>query len=244
MDLYSTLTIGTFNLKVGVDSAPAALAADLLPLRLDLLAAQEVGEGWWMGVPIRQSQFLASAQGHSFCHFAPTLTDSLGGQFGISLSGHGEVLEVEQTLLPQIEDEQRTVLRVLLKPFESSRETLTLYTAHLSVKEREREAQARNIASMVNATSGPVIVLGDLNDTHGSPTLKALTDVGLRDPWPQHHADAPIVDGYTFSVKDPNRRIDYLLYRHLICDEVHVSRRSQSSDHFPVWGRFRLIDHP
>ena len=244
MNLHSSLTIGTFNLKVGVDSAPATLATDLLPLGLDLLAAQEVGEGWWMGVPIRQAQFLASAQGHSFCYFAPTLTDSLGGQFGISLSGHGEVLEVEQTLLPQIEDEQRTVLRILLKPFESSPQTLTLYTAHLSIKEREREAQAHSIATMVEATSGPVIVLGDLNDIQGSPTLKALTDVGLRDSWLQHHSETPDVDGYTFSVKDPNRRIDYLLYRHLICDEVHVSRTSRSSDHLPVWGRFSLIEHP
>lgn len=232
----------SFNLKVGVDSSPAALAADLARVQsargaLHLCSLQEVGRGWRMGVPLHQSAYLAAALSHEAVAFAPALTDARGGQFGVALTAAWGLGGVEQLLLPCERDEQRTLLRAEVSPPSWGGARVQVFVTHLSVVPEERLAQARCVAERVAAVEGPVLLLGDLNDLPGSEPLRALEAVGLRDPWAELRPEAL---GYTFSVKRPHRRIDYLLYRGLRCDAVELEGWSVSSDHLPLWGRFWL----
>ena len=232
----------SFNLKVGVDSSPAALAADLARIQaarggLDLCSLQEVGRGWRMGAPIHQSAYLASSLGHEGVAFAPALTDDLGGQFGVAATAAWGLRDLRQDLLPRERDEQRTLLRCSVAPPSWGGARVRVLVTHLSVEPAERLAQAQYIAAEAAAEEGPLLLLGDLNDLPGSAPLEALAAAGLRDPWEELH---PGDLGYTFSVKRPNRRIDYLLYRGLRCDAVEREEWSVSSDHLPLWGRFWL----
>ena len=230
------LRVATFNIKVGVDSHPTTLASDLLALRLDLLALQEIGERWRMGVPISQTHYLAAAQQHPYLHFAPALTDrETGGQFGIAMTSKWPLKKMKQELLPQQEDEQRTLFITQIDPPHWSGSSVTILTAHLSVKEPERVEQAQHIARLAQEVQGPLLVIGDLNDRPQTPTLKVLYEAGLKDPW---RALYPQEEGYTFSVKNPHRRIDYLLYRHLRCTDIQVMTQVKSSDHFPLLAEF------
>ena len=231
----------TFNIKVGVDSHPQALARDLLALerslgRLNLLSLQEVGRCWQMGVPVHQAAYLAACLQHRAVQFAPALTDSLGGQFGVALTADSSLTARHQLLLPRELDEQRTLLSTRYTPAGWSR-SITVLCTHLSIKEAERVAQAALIATVVRETSGPIILLGDLNDHPDSETLSHLKQAGLKDHWRERHGEAL---GYSFSVKSPNRRIDYLLTRGLRCVELELLTWVHSSDHLPLWGRFEL----
>ena len=243
MSRPSELCALSFNIKVGVDSSPATIARDLLGAEralgtLHLCALQEVGRCWQMGVPVHQAAYLASCLRHQAHHFAPALTDDEGGQFGVAVTATYPLEGVQQRLLPRVVDEQRSLLSFTLSPEGWSR-PLNVLTTHLSVSQEEREAQARVIADEVRRTEGPLLLLGDLNDLPNSLTLSTLIEAGLTDHWREHHGEAL---GYSFSVKQPNRRIDYLLSRGLTCLEIKLLTALKSSDHFPLWGRFMLSE--
>ena len=144
---------------------------------------------------------------------------------------------VEQALLPRERDEQRTLLRGVVTPPSWGGARVHVFVTHLSTEPTERLAQAERVAEAVAATEGPALLLGDLNDLSGSAPLRALESAGLCDPWVELHPDDL---GYTFSVKRPNRRIDYLLCRGLRCEAIEREAWSVSSDHLPLWGRFCL----
>jgi len=230
----------SFNLKVGVDSSPAALAADLARVQaarggVDLCALQEVGRGWRMGVPIDQAAYLAAALGHPAARFSPALTDDRGGQFGVAVTGAWALEGARRELLPRERDEQRTLLSCSVAPPSWGGRRVRVLVTHLSVEPAERLAQARRVAAAAAAEEGPLLLLGDLNDLPDSAPLAALAAAGLRDPWA---ALRPGDDGYTFSVKRPHRRIGCLLCRDLRCDAIDREAWSVSSDHLPLWGRF------
>lgn len=231
----------TFNLKVGVDSHPQVIARDLLAIerqrgQLHLVSLQEVGRCWQMGAPIHQARYLASALKHPSAHFAPALTDSEGGHFGVALTASGPLSSPTQWLLPRSLDEQRTLLRCEFTP-QGWPCSIAVYVTHLSIKQTEREAQAAQLAEQVCHERGPALVLGDLNDLPESLTLATLRAAGLEDHWEAKRGDEL---GYSFSVKDPNRRIDYLLSKGLHCQELALLTWVKSSDHFPLWGSFTL----
>lgn len=231
----------TFNLKVGVDSHPQILARDILRIekqrgRLDLVSLQEVGRFWQMGVPIHQARYLASVLAHSSIYFAPALTDALGGQFGVALTASTALEHIQQWRLPQVLDEQRTVFKSDFTP-PGWTSAISVWVTHLSIKQAEREAQAAYISELTLQEPGPMILLGDLNDLPDSLTLNTFKNAGFIDHWQAHHGYEL---GFSFSVKDPNRRIDYLLTRGLRCTELELLTSIRSSDHFPLWGRFEL----
>ena len=229
--MSQTFKAMTFNIKVGVDSHPASLAADLLACDPDLCSIQEVGEGWQMGVPISQTRYLAASINASNSLYAPALHDSIGGQFGVGLISKQALCFQAQILLPKDQDEQRTLLIATVDSLIPNQpQPLTLFITHLSIFEPERLIQAQMIASYARKVEGPLLLLGDLNDHPQSATLNALYETGLTDPW----STLGQGDGLTFSVKDPNRRIDYILQQGLHCHKIMVDTERHSSDHFPL----------
>ena len=231
-----TLRIGTYNIKVGVDSSPATLAATLCRLNMDIIALQEVGSGWQMGVPIDQSAYLAAAAGLGYVHFAGALTDTLGGQFGISLLSRWPIQSSRCTQLPREADEQRVLLEVKVEaptPF-------TLLTPHLSIADGERAAQLKLIRDRAAACPGPLILLGDLNARPESPPLQALCSAELQDAF-SVAGEGP---GESFSVVDPHRRIDYIFTRVFQTRRCWLARDERGSDHFPLLAELSLPSEP
>ena len=227
-----TLRIMTYNIKVGVDSSPATLAATLCRLNADIIALQEVGSGWQMGVPVDQSAYLASAAGLRYVHFAGALTDKLGGQFGISLLSRWPILNPRSTQLPREVDEQRILLEAKVEaptPF-------TLLTTHLSVADRERSAQLKLIRDRAATCRGPLILLGDLNARPERPPLQELRSAELQDAF-SVAGEGP---GESFSVVDPHRRIDYIFTRVFQARRCWLAQRERGSDHFPLLAELSL----
>jgi endonuclease/exonuclease/phosphatase family metal-dependent hydrolase len=107
---------------------------------------------------------------------------------------------------------------------------------HLDLTPEPRLRHVGELKSAVAAFAGPdvpAIIAGDVNDLPGSPSWRALTELG-QDAW----ATAGVGDGNTYSARTPVRRIDAVFADRrlsvrsatvLDCDDVRVA-----SDHRPV----------
>jgi endonuclease/exonuclease/phosphatase family metal-dependent hydrolase len=225
----------TYNIRVGVETGPAALVDAVRACGIpDLLGLQEVGLRWRMGACIDQPAFLASGLDLGHRAFAGALTDDSGGQFGVALVSRWPLSAVRVLELPRDRDEQRVLLTAEVAgpiPFLAA-------VTHLSVHAEEREAQARVVAATLAESALPVVLLGDLNDRPGTPTLAAFA--ALSDAFEATGVGPDV----TFSVKDPHRRIDYLRCGPPLrfVGEAKVRREATASDHFPLTGEITWQD--
>lgn len=223
----NSMRIMTYNVRVGVESSFADLAAAIQAVGVpDVLALQEIGVRWNMGEHIDQPAWLACALGLPSHAFGGALTDAKGGQFGVALCTRWPLEAVTIEPLPQGSDEQRVLLSArMLGPTPTH-----LFCTHLSVNTDERLLQAQVVGARVLATSGPALVLGDLNDRPDTPTVDAARG-DLLDLFDA----AGVGPAVTFSVVDPHRRIDYLFARGFRPrGAARVAREATASDHFPV----------
>ena len=261
-----SIRVGTFNIKVGVDSSLSSIASDLCQLRLSLSALQEVGRHWSLGCSLSQHRYLASAQGHPVSLFAPTLerswsldpyrggpflfdptveplevnrtesplskrSDSPLGHYGIALTLDGRVGSVKAISLPRESDEPRAAIYAHWSPMGMPHRNIHVLSVHLSVNPAERVQQAKRLCEVAKGLKGPMLLLGDLNDVPSSEVYQLLTTKsGLFDLAPPR-----LRERETFSVKQPNRRIDYILGRGVEVLNYQVVDLSVSSDHYPVW---------
>lgn len=109
---------------------------------------------------------------------------------------------------------------------------------HLGLTPEERADHVGRIVADVKASNLPAVVAGDLNETPGGPSWRALRDIAV-DPEP----DAPP----TYSARRPRRRIDAVLASpHLPVSDYGwpdgVSERDVvlASDHRPVAATIQL----
>lgn len=238
------LNLMTYNVRLGIETSLGALADAVAAHGApDLLALQEIGVRWRMGERVDQPAVLAARLGLPYHAFAGALTDDAGGRFGVALLSRLPVLHADFALLPRLEDEQRVLLRVTL----DTEPRVHVFNTHLSIHAPERALQAARVAESVALVEGPTLVLGDFNDLSDSPvlaTLRAASPAGAA-PLRDLFDDVGVGDPLTFSVKAPNRRIDYLLCGGGFEPEAcRVLGDVRTSDHFPLVGRVSLPDHP
>lgn len=234
------LALVTYNIRLGIETSIGALAEAVAALGpVDVLALQEIGVRWRMGERIDQPAFLAQCLDMPYHAFAGALTDDTGGRFGVALVSRLPFASVDFTLLPRLDDEQRVLLHVVL----DTTPRIHVFNTHLSILPTERALQAGRVAAAVAAVDGPVLVLGDFNDLPDSEVLACLRGVGPTNadrPRPMVDVFGAVGDGdaLTFSVRHPNRTIDYVL-----CDDAcaplfaRVALETRTSDHFPLLAR-------
>lgn len=226
----------TYNVRLGLDGGLAAVGDALATLEPDIVCLQEIGVRWQMGECVDQPAALAARLGFAHVAFAGALTDARGGRFGVAVLSRRGLRSVSVALLPRAADEQRVLLQVAL----DTTPVLNVWTTHLSIFEAEREDQALRIRDELARCVGPTVLAGDFNDVPASRTLAVLREARLADGAPMTDLfDAcGTGDPLTFSVRAPNRRIDYLLAGGgLGAGPTRVAREIPTSDHFPVVGR-------
>ncbi|ACF15026.1 Endonuclease/exonuclease/phosphatase [Chloroherpeton thalassium ATCC 35110] len=146
-----------------------------------------------------------------------------------------------------------------LAPFVFNDEVVWIGNTHLHpYNPSDRARQVRSIAEEVRKLNGaPVLFMGDLNTVppgcrvNGFPagardefsykndkTFEIFSEVGLS---MVPHADAD--EFYTYPTGLPNRTLDYVLFSdHWEVVNYHVVKEFKFSDHYPVFGEFRLKD--
>ncbi|MCB9538424.1 MAG: endonuclease/exonuclease/phosphatase family protein [Myxococcales bacterium] len=228
MKAHGPLRLMTYNVRVGVESSLAEIAAAVRAAGVpDLLAFQEIGVDWNMGERVDQPRVLADALGLAHVAFAGALTDDRGGRFGVALASRWPLDAIEVIPLPRDTDEQRVLLRCRV----GAPTSLTAFVTHLSIHAHERAAQAAQIGAAAAAVDGPIVVMGDLNDRPGTPPIEAARGA-LIDCFDALGEGPP----ETFSVADPHRRIDYVFVGGGLVPggPARVVRAARASDHFPL----------
>lgn len=192
------MRVATYNIRLGIQEGVAACAAVLERSGTpDLVALQEVGDGWTMGPSGHTAAELAGLLGLPHHLHIPALSAPEGGRYGTAILSRAPLDTLEVVALPRRRDEPRRawVGRVA---------GLTVVSTHLSHLDDERTPQGealRDLALSLAAEGGRVLVMGDLNDQ--PPAAQWLAD--LLDTF----AAAPSPP--TFPAHAPTRRIDWLL---------------------------------
>ncbi|MGH2699442.1 MAG: endonuclease/exonuclease/phosphatase family protein [Actinomycetota bacterium] len=166
------LTVATYNLRhcegldgvVDVDRAARILTGS----GADVIGLQELDDGLTRSGRTNQASDLAERLGFTIA-FHPTLERG-DGRYGLGLAAKDEVETHFESLPRRGKEEPRGAIVGHAKG-------AWFVITHLSRDRFSRATQTRALASLARGLDGPVVVMGDLNQTAG--TLGPLTEAGL-----------------------------------------------------------------
>ena len=225
-----TIRVMTFNLHAGHDASLQQIGLLIRQYQPDFVALQEVDHNTRRSNCPHQNNRdfiteLASTSGMEGL-FGPTIKFS-GGLYGIGLLSRHQFASVHNIKLPHpnARMEQRGLLEgSFILP---DGDTITVACTHLEAFDSvSRAAQAQFIVEHFAGIPHPVILAGDFNAPPDDNVMGLLTSQWL---------DCTAGD-YTFSVKAPSEKIDYILarpkpsWRTLESQVIPV----EMSDHYPV----------
>ena len=225
-----TIRVMTFNLHAGHDASLQQIGLLIKQYQPDFVALQEVDQNTRRSNCPHQNNrdfitelaYFSGMQGL----FGPTIEFS-GGHYGIGLLTRHQFVDVHNIKLPHPVDrmEQRGLLEGTF--ILADGDTVMFACTHLEAFDSvSRAAQVPFILDHFADSAHPVILAGDLNASPYDPVIGLLTNQWL---------DSTSGD-FTFSVKDPREKIDYILARP---KQVWRTIDSQVipvelSDHYPV----------
>ena len=225
-----TIRVMTFNLHAGHDASLQQIGQFIKQYRPDFVALQEVDHNTRRSNCPHQNDrdFITELAHYSGMQglFGPTIKFS-GGLYGIGLLSRHQFASVHNIKLPHpnARMEQRGLLEgSFILP---DGDTITVACTHLEAFDSvSRAAQVQFIIDHFSHSPLPVILAGDFNASPNDPVIGQLMNQWL---------DCTAGD-YTFSVKAPSEKIDYILarpkpaWRTIESQVIHV----EMSDHYPV----------
>lgn len=194
----------------------------------DVVALQEVDSNVRRSELLDEPAELARLTGMQFV-FGHNIAHQ-GGLYGNAVLSRWPIMASENHRLPRCYmSEQRGLLEVTVQP-PSEAPPITIFATHLDYRpvSHERLLSARLINQLVVARGVPALLVGDLNATPDSATLKELGKHWRR----ANERVAP-----TFPATTPEKQIDYVMIYphnqwHVV--ETHVLDESVASDHRPL----------
>lgn len=197
----ATLNLNYRNPKHGAWDARRALIVEILQrAQPDVMALQAVEEADGIDqateiaalLKYDEAVYVAATKGTSRCGSAFIARRPL------------DVSWRRLSLKPSLEDtNERLIVRARVASGDGA---IDLYNAHFSWVAAQAADNVRE--SLDFSMPGPMLLLGDLNNTPDSAALQALQGAGLIDLW---GALRPREPGYTFESDNPKLRIDYAL---------------------------------
>ena len=225
-----TIRVMTFNLHAGHDASLQQIGELIKQYQPDFVALQEVDQNTHRSNCPHQNgrDFITELAYYSGMQglFGPTIQFS-GGHYGIGLLTRHQFVDVHNIKLPHPVErmEQRGLLEGSF--ILDDGDTIMFACTHLEAFDSiSRAAQVQFILDHFATATRPVILAGDFNAPPADPVIGQLTSQWL---------DCTAGD-FTFSVKEPREKIDYILAR-----PIRAWRSIDSqvipvilSDHYPV----------
>jgi endonuclease/exonuclease/phosphatase family metal-dependent hydrolase len=234
------LRVMTFNIQSGLKGLDkvAGLIRSAAP---DVVALQEVDVGSRRAQGMNQPAVLAERTGLPYhAHFRTT--DLYGGAYGVALLSRFPLVSLEQHALPVPDGtEPRTVAHVVL---DMEGTEVSVYVTHLTRMPFNSDVRLRQsvaILKLMQEDARPKLLLGDMNDTPDSRTVRLLK--------------RELLDVFALSGKGnskthplpaflPGLRIDYVLASQRFMPKSSKVLRVKASDHYPVVADLALLEAP
>ena len=227
-ELPEEIRVVTYNIhhgegtdgKLDLERIAAVINAE----KPDLVGLNEVDQGVRRSQGIDEPAELAKLTGMT--HVFEKNIDHDGGKYGNAVLSRLPIVRHDNHQLPSdYEGEQRGVLEVEVGDKD---ESLLFLCTHLDYRpeDHERRASIETIENIVAHSDGqPVILAGDLNATPESKVMETFAK-----SWGRSNSE-PVA---TFPAANPNKQIDYILFRPAAAWEVVETRvldEAVASDH-------------
>ena len=228
-----TIRVMTYNIHVGVGmdkKLDLQRIADVIKREQpDLVGLQEVDRGVKRTEGKDEIAELAGMTRMNFA-FAPNL-DYQGGKYGVAILSR---LPIKTTVHRMFENKREAERRGMLHvEVEVDGKVINFATTHLDYQfEDGRFFETQQLLQFLIAVKGPLIVVGDWNDTPEGVAYK-LMGFYFDDAWISSRAKG---DGFSYPADKPSKRID-----HIFCRKIDRMRAKKAwvvgtlaSDHVPV----------
>ncbi len=198
----------------------------------DLVALQELDREAQRTGGVDQLEVLAGLTGMqaSFASFM----DFQGGQYGLGILSRHSIQRSWTIELPPGQHEPRSAAAIEVEL--PGRGLLTFVCLHLDWLQDDevRLSQASSLLDALAEVDGPVVVAGDFNDVIGSRTMELVMAEFT-------NAGKPAGASATFSARDPQQEIDFVMYRStaIISASARTLHEPDASDHLPVLAELR-----
>lgn len=233
----STINAMTYNIRHGVGTDLKLdldrIAKVLQQHNPDIVALQEVDLRASRSNSTNQAADLAKQldMHPAFAQFMPFQ----GGHYGIAILSRFPITRVQSIPLP-VGNEPRAALAVDTRL--PNNQIVTVIAVHFDWVNDDtyRYAQAKTLAEWIDQQHNPIVLMGDLNDTPGSRTLKLFTERAIE-------ANKPNDNRFTFSSTDPKSEIDFIFCippQRWTPSEAQVIHEPLASDHRPVTATLQL----
>lgn len=228
-----TIRVMTYNIHVGVGMDKkldlARIAGVINAQHPDLVGLQEVDRGVERTQRIDEIAEIARMTKMDYA-FAFNLRYQ-GGQYGVAILSRLPIMATDHRLYQNTrEAERRGFIRAEVL---AHGRTLNFVTTHLDYQyEDGRVFEAEQLLNALQDVKGPLIVVGDFNDTPAGQAYRLTRDL-FGDAWVESRATN---EGFTYPADKPAKRIDYILFRlsgHLRTKRAWIPE-TQASDHVPV----------
>jgi endonuclease/exonuclease/phosphatase family metal-dependent hydrolase len=228
-----TLRVMTYNIHVGIGMDKkldlARIAGVINAQHPDLVGLQEVDRGVQRTQRIDEIVEIARSTRMNY-DFAFNLRYQ-GGQYGVAILSRFPIVAMEHRLYQNTrEAERRGFIRGEVR---IGGRTVNFVTTHLDYQyEDGRLFEAQQLLAALKDVKGPLIVVGDFNDTPSGQAYQLMRSQ-FEDAWARVRVEG---EGFSYPTDKPSKRIDYIFFRSM--DRVRAKRAwlvgTEASDHVPV----------
>lgn len=236
-----TIRVMTYNIHVGIGMDKKLdlprIAEVINKEKPDLVGLQEVDRGVQRTQRIDEIVELSKLTRMDYA-FAFNLPYQ-GGQYGVAILSRFPIRATEHRLYKNLrEAERRGLIRAEVK---IGGRVVHFVTTHLDYQHDDgRLFEAQQMLAFLSEVKGPLIIVGDFNDTPAGQTyrlmLKQFDDAYGRHQSRMWQDGSSGNEGYTYPADKPAKRIDYIFTRR--SDAIKTKRawivNSPASDHIPV----------
>lgn len=169
-------------------------------------------------------------------YFGMTIKVGGVGPYGNGLLTKYPIISAETHHIPdpdEIQADSNNEHRGFIKAvIDAEGRELTVIVCHMGLSRAEQENAVASLCTVIDGIDTPLIVMGDFNTT---------PDSGILDPLFERMSDTNDVsvnpDVFTNPSYAPDKKIDYVLYRGLVCKHAETVTEVVS-DHFPIVADF------
>lgn len=169
-------------------------------------------------------------------YFGMTIKVGGVGPYGNGLLSKYPIISAETNHIPDPDkkqadsnNEHRGFIKAVI---DADGREVTVIVCHMGLSRAEQENAVSTLCTVIDGIETPLILMGDFNTTPDSDVLEPLferlsdtNDVSLN---PNAH---------TFPSYSPEKKIDYILYKGLLCKRAETVTQIVS-DHFPIVADF------